>query len=290
MKDKNGIEITLGKLARYIGDGWNSIVDYMRIRRKHPIPSDPNYILSLEEIKIISPIIYFQLMHGKFEIPYLFQIDIAELEEELNLEIGKMYYSDRTNKFYFYRGWNSSYFIREIRDFKFTFEIASSCGQIVRRSPFNYGESSYEGLLISNIKELELKEADCVYLNLGDCYYSPDKRLNIRYTCGGLIGTYHFENEWEELVVLSFEELKRLIPIESYNRIKLKDIKVYVYENMRISVFREYISGYYRGEDSGARYPEYDEEFICQYDLVSLKNEHKKTIQAIANAGLAHEI
>ena len=65
MKDKNGIEITLGKLARYIGDGWNSIVDYMRIRRKHPIPSDPNYILSLEEIKIISPIIYFQLMHGK---------------------------------------------------------------------------------------------------------------------------------------------------------------------------------------------------------------------------------
>lgn len=47
MKDKNGIEITLGKLARYIGDGWNSIVDYMRIRRKHPIPSDPNYILSL---------------------------------------------------------------------------------------------------------------------------------------------------------------------------------------------------------------------------------------------------
>lgn len=32
-------------------------------------------------------------MHGKFEIPYLFQIDIAELEEELNLEIGKMYYS-----------------------------------------------------------------------------------------------------------------------------------------------------------------------------------------------------
>ena len=284
MKDKNDIEISLGKIARYIGEGWNRIVDNMRIIHKHPIPSSPDYILSLDEIKQISLSIYNHLLKNEFELPELFQMNISEIENELNIEKGKMYYSEITKKFYFYRGWSNSYYVRDIEDFKFTFETAPKCGFIVRKTPFDYGESSYINLLIKNIRELELKAADCVYIDLGECFYSPDKNMNVRYSCKGVIGHfYFFENEWEEQIFLTLDELKRLQRIEPFGRIKLSNLKIYVYKNLTISVYYESISGYYRGEDSGARYPEYEEEFICEYNLSPLKEEYESVIRKLAS-------
>ena len=284
MKDKNDIEISLGKIARYLGDGWNRIVDNMRILHNRHIPSDPDYVLSQDEIEQISLPIYTQLLNDEFELPELFQMDISELENELNILLGKMYYSKKTQNFYFYRGWSNSYYVRNIADFKFTFETAPRCGFIVRKSPFDFGESSYVDLLIKNIQELELKEADCVYIDIGECFYSPDKNINVRYTCKGSIGYfYFFENEWEEQIFLTMDELRRLERIDSFGRIKLKNLKVYIYENLKIFVYYEYVSGYYRGEDSGARYPEYEEEFICEYNLSSLRKEYGSVIRKLAS-------
>lgn len=284
MKDKNGIEISLGKIARYLGEGWNRIVENMRIIHKHPIPSDPDYILSLDEIKHISMTIYTQLLKHEFELPKLFQININELENELSIKIGKMYYSEITKKFYLYRGWSNSYYTRDISDFKFTFETATRCGFIIRKSPFDYGESKYENIEISKIRELRLEKFDCVYIDLGDCFYSPDKNMNVRYTCKGVIGySYFFENEWEEHISFSLDELKNLQPIKPFTNIRLKNIKIYAYENLTFSVYREYISDYYRGEDSGARYPEYEEEYLCSYDFSTLRKEYEAQIQKLAS-------
>lgn len=284
MKDKNGIEISLGKIARYLGEGWNCIVDNMRIMHKHLIPSDPEYILSPDEIKQISPSIYALLLNKEFELPELFQMNISKLENELNIEIGKMYYSEITKKFYFYRGWNNSYFTRELSDFKFTFETSTRCGIIIRRSPFDYGESKYEGIQINRIRELKLKKLDCVYIDLGDCFYSPDKNMNVRYSCKGAIGySYFFENEWEEHISFSLDELKNLQPIQPFANIRLKNLKIYPHENLTFSVYREYITGYYRGEDSGARYPEYEEEYLCSYDFSTLRKEYETQIHKLAS-------
>lgn len=103
-----------------------------------------------------------------------------------------MYYSEITKKFYLYRGWSNSYYTRDISDFKFTFETATRCGFIIRKSPFDYGESKYENIEISKIRELKLEKFDCVYIDLGDCFYSPDKNMNVRYTCKGVIGYSYF--------------------------------------------------------------------------------------------------
>lgn len=283
MKDKNGIEISLGKIARYLGEGWNCIVDNVRIMHKHIIPSDPEYILSPDEIKQISPLIYTQLLNMQFELPKLFQMNINELESDLNLELGKMYYSETTKKFYFYRGWNNSYYTREISDFEFTFETAMRCGFIIRKSPFDYGESKYEKIKINKIRNLKLERCDCVYIDLGDCFYSPDKDMNVRYSCKGVIGySYFFENEWEEYVSFSLEELKNLQPIKPFANIRLENLKIYAHENLTFSVYRQYISGYYRGEDSGARYPEYEEEYLCSYDFSTLRNQYEIQIYKLA--------
>ena len=49
---------------------------------------------------------------------------------------------------------------------------------------------------------------------------------------------------------------------------------VIINDNGIVQFYEEYVSGHYRGEDSGAIYPEYDEHIISEYDLNPLFDQY----------------
>lgn len=81
------------------------------------------------------------------------------------------------------------------------------------------------------------------------------------------------EVKLKEDEVRNLKYLGKLDSLDFYaSPLKQNVCRVDIYENGHVCIYCKVVVGHYRGEDSGAIYPEYDEECQCIYDLSSLFN------------------
>ena len=103
----------------------------------------------------------------------------------------------------------------------------------------------------------------------GECFYSPDLNKFIMFSGNWTRPT--FEDEYGYAVVVKdnmIDNLKRIdANCSNFHSKKPEKLRFYLYPNYIIHIEIETIVGYYRGEDSGARYPEYEDVFLGEYDL-----------------------
>lgn len=279
MKDKNGIEITLGIIVRYLDMTLND-----KIFQSLHIEPDGDYVLSEEQLNVISPEICKSVKNNLFEIPKHFLIPINELEDELEREVGLqrgiLYYSPVSRKSYLYYRYSGNWSKLDLDNWEFHFEVGTYRDYVIRSNPFEYTE--WLNLSMVEVKKLKLRPQEGRYIHFGECFYSKEHKEFLCYVPDRQYrNRYHFENPFQKRIVLSNQEISNLIKIDFDNQfyqffaIRPQDVCcVIINDNGIVQFYEEYVSGHYRGEDSGAIYPEYDEHIISEYDLNPLFNQY----------------
>ena len=276
MKDKKGIEITLGIVTRYLDMPLND-----RIIQSLHIEPNRDYVLSEEQLDKISPDISRSVKNNLFEIPKHFLIPINELEDELERKVGLqrgiLYYSPVSCKSYLYYRYSGNWSKRDLDDWEFHFEVGTYRDYVIRSNPIEYGQRVE--LSMEEVKKLNLRPQEGRYIKIGDCFYSKEHNQFVRYTRHSwYINTYYFENPFQEIITLNNQQIDSLKKVDFDNQfyaIRPRDVSsVIPNENGIVWFYEEYISGHYRGEDSGAIYPEYDEHIISEYDLNPLFKQY----------------
>lgn len=249
---------------------------YLKNIRKIDIPYDPNYIPSIELIKLISIDVYSKIVNNTFQIPKCFFIKQAEIEQKLGLSDFQVYYSKKTNKHYLYLRFRSDNKHKQnIRDWIFSFVTQSR-----NKAYFDITDISIytivEQFNIQEICELGLEKVNIRCLKHGESFYSHNRNQLVKFYQGA------FYNEWEEVVNLTIQEINELSH-RVWERIHLDNIRAYFTTFYEVVVCSYSFSHYYRGEDSGALYPDYEEEVICQYNFRNAPEDLKLLILHIAN-------
>lgn len=279
MKDKRGVEITLSMVARYLNIPLNHRV--FQLLRIEPVD---DYILSDAQIEKISLDMYNSIKKNQLEIPSIFLINVKELNYKLEKELGinhrTLYYSPVTKMSYKYCGTNN-WAKRNLDDFRFCFIMGTYKDYIIRSimsDPFTYRWSKRLELSMLDVKKLQLYPQEGRYIDKGDCFYCDEIKQFVCYTCDDWnMLDYHFENPFHEKILLSNSQISNLIRVDIKNffAIRAQDVSyICLNQDGNVVFYEKYVMGHYRGEDSGAIYPEYNERILCEYNLTKLFYDH----------------
>lgn len=275
MKDKNGHEITLGIIANYKEATINDISAYVYSRIGKQIGLSDSAILDEQTIKIIDPVLYTELKKGTFIFPNSMFIPYEKVESILNIERKKCYYSETTDRTYFYHNPDfHNHSKSKLRDWTFLFSYANGKQFYfdLHDRDFNY---KYH-LNIKSIEELHLQLIDCFVFpqlpNFFDShfYYSRKRHALIKHMKG-----LNFIDEWEsQFTIETIEDLRDLEETEPWHKPSFYELRIEIIKEIPfyVEIYVWETVGHYRGEDSGAIYPEIQKDILCVYDVTSKKD------------------
>ena len=201
-------------------------------------------------------------------------MDIAELE------YNKVYYSKTTKKYFFIK--EPTGCLSDCEEADYVYMIEGKYGNYPRffsiNDPFNGMTLPGRFYSSQEVRRLSLTEVlDIFYISPESILWSPDRDILVRLECHRNC-FFFFEDPFHNEIKLNTDEINRLVPTKvsfrDFYAIESKELKYeFDVEFKNVCIYETCVVGHYKGEDSGAWYPEYEDVYRCKYNISSASNE-----------------